>query len=169
MVGRLPGRQPPIVHMQASSLLRNATTLEDEALRTATPDRIASNQFKLRDALELAWPDQPAGDVILDAHSVIDNDQTLVPVEIAPIAATRPNGLIFLWDTPENIILRRSKDTRLRPTRNADEINIYQNLAWETCVTFATSIGVKLHRVQSGELEHFADATASILDRPLSS
>ena len=86
----LVAREPRILHLQASALLRKASGLLDEELRTADRDAMHANQKALADALQEARAGRRERPVLIDAHSVIDNDVDLLDV---PFEAIRPLGI----------------------------------------------------------------------------
>lgn len=148
-------RNAGVSHVSASDLLKAAHSQTGEELRTAKRDRLVANQGALADALR-AWP-FPVGTnhVLLDAHSVIDNDRVLVDIPISAIAPLSPNRLIFISDDPAAIAGRRRSDTRQRPIRTPEELDSHQNRSWAVCQGFSEAMRVPLLRIRSGDVLGF--------------
>jgi adenylate kinase len=147
-----------IAHVSASDLLKAAHSQTGEQLRTAQHDQLVANQGILAEALEnWAFPDT-ARHILLDAHSVIDNDRVLVDIPVAAIASLSPNRLIFLMDDPSVIVARRLSDDRQRPARTVAELNDHQERSLKVCRGYSESIGVPLLVVKSGDTSKFRAA-----------
>lgn len=153
-------RVPRVLHLQASELLRRASGLCDEELRTAQRDRLVANQDALASALEEARSGQRDRPVLIDAHSVIDNDVELVDV---PFQAIRPLGIdafVFLRADPGLIVVRRSRSDRHRPYRSADTLAEHQHRALDACMVYATRSGAPLTIVDA--VDGPVDASAAL-------
>ena len=152
------GQDPTVAHVSASDLLKVDHAQTGEELRTAQRELLVSNQSVLASTL-MAWP-FPSGTrhVLLDAHSVIDNDKVLVDIPIDAIASLSPNRLIFLFDEPANIVSRRLSDTRQRPSRTAEELDAHQKRSLEVCELYSERMAIPLIAVQSGDTNTFRTA-----------
>ncbi|KTW00509.1 ATP-binding protein [Sphingomonas sanguinis] len=132
---------PEVLHLQASALLRRASGLGNEALRTANRNQLVANQSALALATEQARSGQRERPVLIDAHSVIDNDIELVDVPFDAIQPLNIETYIFLRASPSSIIQRRSASTRSRPLRSAEELAKHQSRALAVCREYADSSG----------------------------
>ena len=122
---------PELLHFQASTLLREALATSGENLRTAKPRKIAENQNALANALTDARRPHPKRPVLVDAHSVIDNDEALIPLPLESFAALQPSIIAFLKAAPADIQRQRLTDSRERPKRTIAQIAAYQEFALE--------------------------------------
>lgn len=161
---RMLERFPAWLHFQASTLLRSALNQSGESLRTAEPKQIASNQHALAAALAGARASFPGRPVIIDAHSVIDNDETLVPLPLETFSALQPIAIAFLAAPAEEISRRRKLDPRGRPSRNAKQISAYQDLAEVVARDHARTLGVPFVEVVSPNLEPLYKVIEQISD-----
>ncbi len=149
------GLDAGIAHLSASDLLKAAHSQSGEELRTAQQDRLVANQLVLKDALS-NWRFPPGTHhILLDAHSVIDNDRVLVDIPVDVIASLSPDRLIFIRENPEIIVERRLSDTRVRPLRTAEELGRHQERSFIVCQMFSKFLDVPLSVVQSGDLAEF--------------
>lgn len=152
---RVRDLDPGIAHLSASDLLKAAHSQSGEELRTAQQDRLIANQLVLGDALT-SW-DFPLGThhILLDAHSVVDNDRVLVDIPVEVIASLSPDRLIFIREEPEIIVERRLSDTRSRPSRTAKELQDHQERSLAVCNTFSHFLNIPLSVIKSGDLTEF--------------
>jgi adenylate kinase len=133
---------PRILHLQASALLRQAHGLSGEALRTASKSDLQSNQSALELAVREARNGMLDRPVLIDAHSVIDNDSELVPI---PFTAIAPLGIVyylFLSADPETIADRRIRSARERPRRSVDALAAHQRMALQVCEGYSKQSGM---------------------------
>jgi adenylate kinase len=137
-------RHPEVSHTSAGSLLRIATAMTDDALRTGSPRAILKAQMLLGDAL-VAWRAQhKATAILIDAHSIIDNDEEIVEVPVEVVRSLQPTGLVLLEEPPELIAKRRASDERPRPVRSIDELRRQAALARNVCVRYAEELDLPL-------------------------
>ena len=147
-----------IEHLSASDLLKAAHSQTGEELRTAHEDRLVANQDVLGDALD-KWHFPPGTHhILLDAHSVVDNDRTLVDIPVDVIVSLAPDRLIFIADEPAAIVARRASGERQRPARTKEELHTHQERSLAVCVGFSEALGVPLSIVKSGDMAGFRTA-----------
>jgi adenylate kinase len=79
-------RHPTVLHTSAGALLQEAKNIESSALRIQDPQTILQNQNLLGDALTRFRLGREGADLLIDAHSVIDNDHELVEFQLIPCA-----------------------------------------------------------------------------------
>jgi adenylate kinase len=154
-------RYPSILHLQASSLLRDTLRASGERLRTATSTEISSNQQALANSLSQARVGHEERPVVLDAHSVIDNDRQLVPISIEAIKPLNLHSIVFIHDDPSVIAARRLASDRFRPSRTLEELECQQNLAKEVCQSFSSTLSIPIKICRAGDVEAMF---ASVLD-----
>lgn len=159
------GRFPSLLHFQASALLKNALSQTGEALRTAAADQIANNQVALDAALEAARRPFPGRTALVDAHSVIDNDEALVPLPVEIFARLRPDAICFLKAAPDEVLRRRQSDGRERPARTLEQIDAYQRYAEEVARSHAHSMDVPFLAVDSQDVNPLAALIEEISNR----
>jgi adenylate kinase len=153
----------PVVHVQASQLLREAKAAISGNVTTSEELRIGTvldNQALLIRPFSEIISDavQP---IIFDGHCVVDNGNQLVEIPVEVIAALSAS---FVQSQPGRIVERRLKDiTRTRPPRSVEEIELHQNLAMSVCAEYAKRLRIDLHVVHAGDEGSFASAVASIL------
>ncbi len=117
--------------LQASALIREARQSERQQL---TLDQLRSvdlgqNQRLLVDAFARA-ADQGAQLIILDAHTVIEQDDNLILIEPDIFRAIGINSMIVLVDDGTEIVNRRLNDKgRMRPIKSAEQIEREQDRA----------------------------------------
>jgi adenylate kinase len=135
---------PEYLYFQASELLRDVTNATNEQLRTADASRIIHNQRLIGAALRTRRSGRERQPVIIDAHSVIDNDQGLIRIPIDAIKQLCPTGLIFLEADPDTLYARRSRASKPRPIRSVNELAQQQEVAKETVNSYARNLGVPM-------------------------
>lgn len=158
---RIAAARPDVLHLVASALLKDAHQATGEALRTASADAVTSNQNVLADMVNQVATRRPHDAIVLDAHSVIDNDAGLVPV---PYEAIEPIGLsafLFLRDDPAAIVERRRDPSRRRPNRSVAELATQQELAQKLCADYARLSKGKFAVLDGAKQE---DALRSVLE-----
>ncbi|WP_422395322.1 ATP-binding protein [Methylobacterium bullatum] len=148
-------RHPRYTHISASRLLKDATGAHGEELRVTAESTIQSNQGRIGYALDLHRLKLNGRPIVVDAHSVIDNDQMLVPVPTQAIASMRPDAMVFLEEEPEIILQRRLKDLRQRPVRTSEELKQQQCVAKKTVIDYSNSLGIPLSIGLVRNLEDF--------------
>lgn len=151
-----------ILHVQASALLRHEHDKDGETLRTATDSDVRTNQSVLNAAIAKARLGFESRPVLLDAHSVIDNDEQLVDV---PYAAIKPIGIahfLFLAADPLLIVERRAGSGRARPKRSADVLMTHQRRALTVCQDYAQRSGRPITILQSPNGEENVQAALQI-------
>jgi adenylate kinase/deoxycytidine triphosphate deaminase len=141
------------VQVTAGELLQQATKVEGNSLRTADRSKILRNQQLFAGAFASAKRQYSGTNLLVDAHSVINNDQEIVRVPVETVDSIGPELLVFVCDEPENIARRRLQDTdRDRPARSAQQIAEEQRIALENCEHFAAVLNVPLLSLKPGEI-----------------
>lgn len=154
-------RKPRVLHLQASDLLRRASGLNNEDLRTAQRDRLVANQDSLAAALYEARAGSRDRPVLIDAHSVIDNDVELVDVPFEAIEPLHIDAFVFLRADPDLIVARRLRSDRVRPHRSAETLAEHQRRALDVCGQYAARSGAPLTIVEV--IDGLIDASAAII------
>jgi adenylate kinase len=121
----------PFQHLQAGALIRNARQSERHPL---TLDQLRSVDLDENQQLLIrgfAWgANQGAGLIVLDGHTVIEQDDSLVPIEPAVFRAMGINSMIFLAEDSAEIAKRRLDDkARQRPVKNVEQLRSTQDQA----------------------------------------
>ncbi|WP_219683946.1 ATP-binding protein [Bradyrhizobium canariense] len=149
-------RHPSVLHTSAGALLQAAKNIDSAILRTDVAGNILQNQNLLGEALKRFRLGRETSDVLIDAHSVIDNDHELIEVPIDAVRAMSPNGLVLLEAPPELVAERRRKDARLRPFRTVEELRFQTGIARRVCESYASELGLPLEigtATHNGDLE----------------
>lgn len=149
-------RHPSVLHTSAGALLQAAKNIDSALLRTDVAGNIAQNQNLLGEALRRFRLGRETSDILIDAHSVIDNDHELVEVPVDAVRAMNPNGLVLLEAPPELVIERRRNDVRLRPSRTAEELQFQIGVARRVCESYAGELSLPLEigtAMNDGDLE----------------
>lgn len=149
-------RHPSVLHTSAGALLQAAKNIDSALLRTDVAGNIAQNQNLLGEALRRFRLGRETSDILIDAHSVIDNDHELVEVPVDAVRAMNPNGLVLLEAPPELVIERRRSDVRLRPSRTAEELQFQMGVARRVCESYAGELSLPLEigtAMNDGDLE----------------
>jgi adenylate kinase len=146
------------MHIVASDVIRAATNEAKETLRTASQGKIEANQDLLVQGIDRIKETNIGGRIILDAHSVIDNDRAYVRIPLSVIADLRADSIICVLDEPENILKRRLADpARNRPRRSAFELAEYQHAALEAAQDFSTRLKIPMHSVNANDSNRFSN------------
>ncbi|MGY4282030.1 adenylate kinase [Bradyrhizobium sp. LM2.7] len=136
--------------------MQAAKNIDSAILRTDVAGNILQNQNLLGEALKHFRLGRETSDVLIDAHSVIDNDHELIEVPIDAVRAMSPSGLVLLEAPPELVAERRRKDARLRPSRTAEELQFQTGVARRVCESYASELGLPLEigtAMHDGDLE----------------
>jgi adenylate kinase len=151
------------LHIVASEVLSDVTQQTSETLRMAGKDRIQLNQQLAVKRIAAIRAEHGECNVLLDAHSVIDNGEELIRVPASAIKELQPNLLLLIWDDPSKIKGRRENATdRPRPERTISQIDDYQKAVHETCESYQRLLGVRLILVKAGDTESFSSAILSV-------
>lgn len=159
----LAAREPRLLHLQASSLLRAHLNRSAEALRTDAPGKVVDNQGSLASAFAAARLRRERDDVILDAHSVIDTEDGLVDVPVAAIAPLGLTALAFLRAPPDQILRRRAKDSRQRPARSEYQLAEYQERALHVCQGYARDLDLPLEVLSGADHSDAAEQVERLI------
>ncbi|WP_311276823.1 AAA family ATPase [Methylobacterium sp. WCS2018Hpa-22] len=152
------------LHFSASKLLQAATGCSPDRLRLLPKESIIKNQNLLGEALFQKMAGREGYNLIIDAHTIIDNETGLVVVPIEPIASLNPKGFIFLHAAPEVLLQRRLTDNRKRPYRTATELRKQQSIAKGIAYKYARALHKKINLIQSDKFEDFDDAVVNIAE-----
>lgn len=155
-------RHPTVLLTSAGALLQDAMTTDSALLRTEAANRILLNQELLGSALERFRLGRESASILVEAHSVIDNDQELVEVPTDTVSAMRPDGMILLESDAATVKEQREHDTRARPTRNIEELNTHMKIAREACEKYATELRIPL---EIGTVTHDVAALDALINR----
>ena len=143
------------LHVQASALIKAGLedpSLSSEALGRLGGDKIIENQLVLVRMFESVRVSNPDRLAVLDAHSVIDTGQKIIPIPVEIIRDLRLERLIFVRDLPENIANRRKHDRdRTRPNRTLEEIGYLQDQALTQCQEHACRLRLPLNLISGGD------------------
>lgn len=137
----------PLEHLQASALIKKGRVAAGDAV---TQDQLrlidhGESQRILVDEFRLAATSK-SGIIILDAHTVIERGDEIVPIGAAVFGAIGIDSMIFLEDDPEVIVERRRSETsRIRPLPNVDRLAQIQRVAREQAVAICLSLGIALN------------------------
>jgi adenylate kinase len=142
---------PEFLYVQASSLLSEASQTDPEVLRRASKAQILINQDLIVEAFRGFRAGRLERPVLLDAHAVIDNDQSFVEVPVAVISAFEPAGLILMDSTPETVSFRRDNDLRRRPKRNKAQIARGLEAERSAVARYAKLLGVPSRTLRDGD------------------
>lgn len=153
---------PEWMHFSASDLLKAAHSQSGEQLRTAASDTIKQNQLALGEELDRRRGLQPNRPILVDAHSVIDNDKTLTIIPAETIASLKPLGLIFLAAPVEVIVERRARGDRVRPARTVIELENHQAEALSATREYASALALPIFVLEAGDDAAFAAALLEI-------
>ncbi|MDR7040317.1 adenylate kinase [Methylobacterium sp. BE186] len=151
-------RNPAYMHLQASELLRELKGVDPESLRQSSPSEIETNQKSLAFALQKKIENDKICRILLDAHSLIDNGSTLVPISPDIIASFRPKSLIVIEEDPQLIYERRLRDQRARPIRSISELHQQQAASTSQALLYSHALNLPIFILRSASLDDFAKA-----------
>lgn len=168
LINRTLGRIPGAVVLRASEIIGLARQNNDpEFLRRLPRNELERSQELLVQGYRQYRETRSDDVVILDAHSVIDqgdSEPALFDVPVNFIAKLRPQGIIFVEDSVEQIAIRRLNDRcRSRPQRSLEQLETYQVRSLAVCESYQSALGVPLLRVRSGDELAFIGAIRRIL------
>jgi adenylate kinase len=155
---------PAVLRLTASALLRKELHTTGERLRTAEGDEVRNNQSLLIEALQGERQGRWDRPVLLEAHTFIDNDRELVEVPADVMRGLDVAGIVVLEAPPEEILRRRLKDKRKRPSRTASEIKDQQAYSSAIARKYATELKVPLTFVDPADRQKAVAFIEQILD-----
>lgn len=159
-------RHPAVLLTSAGALLQDAIAIDSASLRTEPADQILLNQKLLGSALARFRLGRESADLLVEAHSVIDNNQELVEVPTDTVRAMRPDGMILLETDPAAVKKQRENDKRVRPVRSFDELNTHMRMARRACEKYATELGIPL---EIGTVTHDVTGLDALIERIVTS
>jgi adenylate kinase len=157
-------RHPNVLHTSAGALLQEAKGIDGGALRTEAARDILQNQTLLAGAVARYRSGREHADILIDAHSIIDNDHELIEVPVDIVRALGSDGLILLEASPEVVFERRRRDLRSRPARTVEELKFQMAVARKACEKYAAELQLPL---EAGTVTHDQDLDA-LIDRLVS-
>src|SRR5262245_54190385 len=108
LIDEFLAENPDAARLSAGALVAEARQINDpEFLRNLPISELDRSQDLLVAGMPLALARVSAKLVLLDAHTVIDNGDSLYIVTDAVFAALSPNGIIHVEARPETIARRR--------------------------------------------------------------
>jgi len=133
------------VSANAGVLIRQGRpdAIKKKSLRKLPSDEISRNQLFLIKELQRfsAKVNHPV--ILLDGHCIIDNGHELVPISSNIIARLELSAIVFVWESVDTIIRRRSDDpSRERPLLSAHETAQHQKFALDTCLRYEKELGI---------------------------
>jgi adenylate kinase len=152
-------RHPNVLHTSAGALLQEAKGIDSDVLRTEAAQGILQNQTLLVAAVARYRLGREDADILIEAHSIIDNDHELIEVPVDIVRALRPDGLVLLEASPELVFERRQKDLRSRPARTVEELKSQMVVARKACEKYAAELKLPL---EVGTVAHDQDLDALI-------
>lgn len=138
----------PHKHLQASALIKEGRHASGDVTVTLDQLRLVdideNQQFLIRGFQLQAGAS--TGLVILDGHTVIEQDHELTRIDARVFGAIGIDSMIFLADDPESIAKRRRNDTaRKRPVPSVDGIRLIQEEARAQAITICRELDIPLH------------------------
>jgi adenylate kinase len=151
----------------ASEIIGEARkNLDQEYLRNLAHDELRRSQELLLAGFQLRISAANFDAILLDGHSVIDNDAGMFPIPAWLIGQIAPRAIIHVEDEVTTIFKRRMEDIRRpRPPRNLEQLAAYQQLSLEACHSLRAELGIVLNRVRAGSVQEFKFAVDAALDR----
>ncbi|WP_455988482.1 AAA family ATPase [Methylorubrum extorquens] len=149
--------RPDILCLSAGVLLKDALAEDPEQLRTANRDVILSNQMILADAVRTARHNRWEDTVLLEAHSVIDNDRELIEVPFDAMRAIQIAGIILIEERVSEIMRRRDADMRFRPARGLRELEDQQQLSDAVAYKYADAVSAPIQKISSEDFKTALD------------
>lgn len=137
-------RHPEVAHTSAGALLQSITATTGEALRTGSPEALLNAQMMLGAAFANWRAKHGASAVLIDAHSVIDNDKALIEVPVEVVRSLEPTSLVLLEEAPEVIAERRQLDSRARPLRSIESLRRQIEVARQVCRRYAEDLDLPI-------------------------
>jgi adenylate kinase len=152
MAGRIVRASPDILHLTAGGLLRDALNRPAEHLRKSTRNSVLDNQKILVDALRRERVGRWQIPVLLEVHSIIDNDHELIDVPTDIMRNLDVKALLVLEESADEILTRRQKDTRERPERGLAEIIAQQNRSSSLAGKYAYELSIPIKFIKSDDI-----------------
>ncbi|WP_147020089.1 ATP-binding protein [Methylorubrum extorquens] len=148
---RISERRPDLLYLSAGNLLREALKVDPEQLRTSKRNVILANQLMLSEAVRRARSGRWQKTVLLEAHSIIDNDRELIEVPLNTISNLEVAGIVLVEDHASQIKRRRETDTRSRPHRGLRELKDQQQQSSDAATRYAIALNAPIQKVSSGD------------------
>jgi adenylate kinase len=136
--------------ISASELLREATGLSEEELRTADAKEVLHNQAVLSAMLTQRLSRCPDASVIIDGQVIIDNGREIVRVPVDVVRSVNPIGMILLEAPAEEVVRRRLSSGVRRPKRVAPELAFQMNLARDLVVDYGRVLNIPVEIASVG-------------------
>ena len=95
---KISERRPDLLCLSAGTLLREALEADPEQLRTSNRNVILINQLLLAETVRRARSGRWQQTVLLEAHSIIDNDQELIEVPLKIMLTLDIAGIVLVED-----------------------------------------------------------------------
>ena len=159
LIAQHVARDSGCVHISGSTVIEGILSSSDKQ-GTVRRDKDKRTLLKLQELAvrEIHRESQSYGNklVILDAHNVIDAADGLVRIPVSVFESLSPILLLFVYDDPKEIKMRRLEDTsRRRPNIRTSELACYQDIAFDTARSYSSALGIDLAQVRSGDLVAF--------------
>ena len=159
----LNGREDAL-HLQASALISQGLTdpsRKSEMLRRSSESGILANQGILVEMFRREVIASRAGLVVFDGHLMIDNDEGLVAIPLAVIAALQPHILVHVEQLPEVIAARRRSDReRSRPVRDTSTLQYHQARSRALCEDYGSKLGIQVAQINGDDQSALNEALA---------
>lgn len=147
-------KYPQCISLSVSRLIAESTATKNptDNLRTKLKNQILESQNIAIQGIKKVSQTYPRKLILVDAHSVIDNDQELIRIPIRVVESFEPSILVFIYDEPAQIRTRRQGDKkRMRADRTVDQITAEQSTALDTCREYSLSLQIRLCEIKAGD------------------
>lgn len=151
---------PETLTWTASEIIGEARRNTDpEYLRTLPADELARSQEMLVRGFRHRWDETIATLILLDAHCVLDTDEGLFEIDTGIIRRLDPVSFIHVEEHVEQILERRTADTRKRrPDRSLQQLRDYQDRSRQACEGFAQALHRPMIQIHSADAAGFLAA-----------
>lgn len=96
--------------------------------------------------------------IVLDGHILVDSEHEIIEIPVSVFRAIGATHIVFLQDTPEEIVRRRRLDAnRFRPVRSADELLDQQSRAIVLAARSACGMNIPISIIMQGHLRTLSD------------
>lgn len=153
------------VHFSAGSIInKQRMAMGRDQLRLLSHDDILQNQYILIEQLNRELESVPECSLVLfDAHMVIDADGEDFEIPFDIFEKLNPTNFTFLYDEPEKILYRRTRDvSRMRPRISVKQLEEQQEQSLRIAQNYAHRLSVPFLSFTPNDLGIIRDKLLSL-------
>lgn len=138
-----------VKHISAGKILSESDVPHQSSEKALGYKEILTRQECLSRKINQLEKEHPYKDFIIDAHSFVESQDTIVNIPTRIISMLKPSSIILLELDPESVLARIKDSSRKRPTHRLVELMWHIHITRINVVNYAREIEVPLKIIEA--------------------